>query len=333
MSPPSTRSAPRAATRMAWMSLRPLGDAQVALHRAALLREAGHVEHADALAFEMRRHAEQRADRDHAGAADAGDDDVVGEAERPAASGSGSAGMPMLPGNWRPAPTSPFGRDRRARPVHRDEGRAEALEAGEILVAARLVDGALAAPFGLQRLHRDAVRLHAAVAAALADQLVDDHALVGIGERAALAAAALLRRAGLVVDQHRARRGFRRARAARRRARRGDGCSMPSGHSVPAGYFSGSSVTMTTRLAPSAATCARDLRHREAAVVRLAAGHGDRVVEQDLVGDVGAGGDRGADRHVAGMVVGAVADVLEHVRRAWRTAPRRSSWRPRRPSG
>ena len=34
--------------------------------------------HADALAFEMRRHAEQRADRDDAGAADAGDDDVVG---------------------------------------------------------------------------------------------------------------------------------------------------------------------------------------------------------------------------------------------------------------
>ena len=80
------------------------------------------------------------------------------------------------------------------------------------------------------------------------------------------------------------------------------------------GYFSGSSVTMTTRLAPSAATCARDLRHGEAAVVRLAAGHRDRVVEQDLVGDVGAGRDRGADRQVAGVVVGAVAEVLEHVR-------------------
>ena len=62
--------------------LRALGDAHMALHRAALLREAGHVEHADALAFEMRRHADQRADGDHAGAADAGDDDVVGEAHR-----------------------------------------------------------------------------------------------------------------------------------------------------------------------------------------------------------------------------------------------------------
>src|SRR5207237_10498665 len=85
-----------------------------------------------------------------------------------------------------------------------DEGRAKTLEAGEILVAARLVDGALAAELGLERLHRHAVRLHAAVAAALAHQLVDDHAPRGIGELAALAAAALLGRAGLVVDQHRA---------------------------------------------------------------------------------------------------------------------------------
>ena len=31
---------------------------------------------------------------------------------------------------------------------------------------------------------------------------------------------------------------------------------MPSGHLVPGGYFFGSSLTTTTRLAPSAATCA-----------------------------------------------------------------------------
>ena len=87
--------------------------------------------------------------------------------------------------------------------VHGDEGRAEAVDAGEILVAARLVDPALAAEFGLDRLDRDAVRLHAAIAAALADQFVDDDALVGIRKRAALAAAALFGRAGLVVEQHR----------------------------------------------------------------------------------------------------------------------------------
>ena len=58
-----------------------LGDPHVAVDRAALLREAGHVDDADALAFEMRRHAEDAADGDDAGAADAGDDDVVGLAE------------------------------------------------------------------------------------------------------------------------------------------------------------------------------------------------------------------------------------------------------------
>ena len=59
-----------------------LGNADVAVDRAALLREARHVEDADALAFEMRRHAENAADGDDAGAADAGDDDVVGLLDR-----------------------------------------------------------------------------------------------------------------------------------------------------------------------------------------------------------------------------------------------------------
>ena len=68
--------------RTAWICLGRVGDADMAHHRAALLREAGHVEHGDALAFEMRRHAEQRADRDDAGAADAGDQDAVRLGER-----------------------------------------------------------------------------------------------------------------------------------------------------------------------------------------------------------------------------------------------------------
>ena len=50
-------------------------------------------------------------------------------------------------------------------------------------------------------LHRDAVRLLRAIAAALAHRLVDEDALRRIGIRAALAAAALLGGAGLVVDQ------------------------------------------------------------------------------------------------------------------------------------
>jgi hypothetical protein len=51
-------------------------------HRAALLREAHEVEHAGALAFQVRGHRDQRADRHHAGAADAGDQQVVGAGPR-----------------------------------------------------------------------------------------------------------------------------------------------------------------------------------------------------------------------------------------------------------
>ena len=54
--------------------LRRVGDAHVRHDGAVLLREAGHVEHAAALAFQMRRHAEQCADRHDTGAADARDE-------------------------------------------------------------------------------------------------------------------------------------------------------------------------------------------------------------------------------------------------------------------
>ncbi len=56
------------------------------------------------------------------------------------------------------------------------------------------------------------------------------------------------------------------------------------------------------------------LRGGEAALVGLAAGHGDGVVVEDLVGDVDARREGGADRERAGVVVGAVAEVLEDVR-------------------
>src|SRR5215470_10500872 len=88
--------------------------------------------------------------------------------------------------------------------LHRHEARTEAIDAGVILVARRLVDGALAAELGFNRCHRHAVRFDPAVATAFADQLVDHHTLRGIGVLAALAAAALLRGASLIVEQDRA---------------------------------------------------------------------------------------------------------------------------------
>ena len=87
--------------------------------------------------------------------------------------------------------------------MHGDKARAKALDAGKVLVAVRLVDLALAAELGFQRLHRDAVGGLRAIAAAFADELVDEGALGGIGIEPALAAAALFRGAGLVVDQDR----------------------------------------------------------------------------------------------------------------------------------
>ena len=74
-----------------------------------------------------------------------------------------------------------------------------------------------------------------------------------------------------------------------------------AGNQSLGGYLSGSSVTMAMRLAPSAATWWAICGTVEAAFGRLAAGHRDRVVVEDLVGDVDAGRGGRADRQQAGM--------------------------------
>ena len=58
------------------------GKPDMAQDRAALLREAGHVEDHAGLALDMGGHAEQRTDGQHAGAADAADGDVIGPIQR-----------------------------------------------------------------------------------------------------------------------------------------------------------------------------------------------------------------------------------------------------------
>ena len=134
----------------------------------------------------------------------------------------------------------------------------------------------------------------------------------GIGERAALAPAALFGGAGLVVDEHRdagdlAQLALHRVevvavvhRHARREVRHAVVLLRLVGHDDDLLHALGGHL-------------ARDHRHGERAVDRLAAGHRDRVVEEDLVGDVDVGRDRGADREQARMEVGAVAQVREHV--------------------
>src|SRR5258708_36555946 len=87
--------------------------------------------------------------------------------------------------------------------MHRDKTRTKSLDAGIVLVAVRLVDLPLAAEFGVERLHRNAVRGLRAVAAAFADEVVDEDALRRIRIEPALAAAPFFGGAGLVVGQNR----------------------------------------------------------------------------------------------------------------------------------
>src|SRR5271165_402331 len=76
--------------------------------------------------------------------------------------------------------------------VNGDEARTEAFDAGEILVAARLIDAPLAPEFGFQRLDRHAVGDAPAIAAALADFGMNEGADGRVGPFAALAQAPAL---------------------------------------------------------------------------------------------------------------------------------------------
>ena len=104
-------------------ALGPVGEAHEAQHRSALLRESHEVEHAGALALQVRGHRDERAHRHHARAAHAGDQQVVG-ARPGVGSGVGEGGgecekrggsLPLTPalspegrGSFRPL--SPLGR-------------------------------------------------------------------------------------------------------------------------------------------------------------------------------------------------------------------------------
>src|SRR5690606_22567479 len=196
-----------------------------------------------------------------------------------------------------------------------DKARAEALHAGKVLVAGALVDLALAAELGLQRLDGQAVGLFAAIAAAFAHQFVDDHALVRLGHRAALAAAALLGGTGLVVNDDRGAGDL--AEFALHRVQRvpvldGDALGDAGDARVLLGFV-GHDGDLLHALGAHAL---RDLHHAVALgplADLLAAGHGHGVVVEDLVGDVHARSDALADGQDAAVEIGAVTQVGEHV--------------------
>lgn len=164
--------------------------------------------------------------------------------------GSGSRAMRARRRSWSAAGAALFAR---LAAHDRDEAGAESLHARIVLVAAGLVDGALTAVRGLQRHYRQAIRLHAAIAAALADGAVDQQAARRIRELVLLAAPALLGRAGLVVDQHGdAGRG---AQLALHRVQVAAVVHLDAGAQGDAAVFSGSSVVTTMRATFSPRSC------------------------------------------------------------------------------
>src|SRR3984957_3658592 len=195
--------------------------------------------------------------------------------------------------------------------MHGDEARAKSLDAGEILVAARLVDTPLAPEFRFQGLDRHAIGDAPAISAAFADLRIDEGALSRVGPFAALAQAPPFGRARLVVQDDRHALEF--AKFALRLIHR---VAMAKAHAV--GQRDAGVALRVVRherhfLYALRGKLLEDLNRRHAALDRLPSSHRDEAVEENLVGDRNIGGERLADRERPRMRVGAVADISEHV--------------------
>ena len=187
-----------------------------------------------------------------------------------------------------------------------------------------MVDGALAAELGLQGLDADAIALRAAVATALAHQLVDEHPLGRVDQGAALAAAAFFGGAGLVVNDDGAAldlaqlalHPIERIAVLNRNALgqpQGGAGGAVGAHAV---VFVGLVGDDDDAPRPFGAHAVGDLDHRVAFwgfAHALTAGHGHRIVVQNFVGDVDPGGNALAHRQHAAVKVSAVANVGKHV--------------------
>ena len=255
-------------------------------HRAAFLCQTGKILDHRCLAFKMGGHADDGANRQHACSADTGNGDVVDPVKQ--------YGLRLgQVGIVEPGQRAFFQR----RPFYRHEGRTEALYARKVLVAGRLVDLALAAEFGFQRFDGNTVRLDRAIPAAFTDQRIDEGALVRVNHGAAFAAAAFFCGASLVVDD-----GGTAGYLAQVLLHIFQVVAMAdpdSGCQIMRRIFFGFVRDEPDFLHAFCRQLFGELRHGERAIQLLAAGHGNRVVVEQLVGDVGAGGDRLADRHDA----------------------------------
>src|SRR5262249_36111706 len=143
----------------------------------------------------------------------------------------------------------------------------------------------------LHRVHAEAVRLHAAVAAALAHGLVDDHAHGRVRQLAALAQPPLLRRAALVVDERRDPGDL-----AQHLLCVVEPIAVPDldalGPAHAARVLAGLVGHHDDALDALGLEVPRHLGYRHGAGGVLAARHRHGGVVEDLVGDVGASGHR-----------------------------------------
>ena len=173
-------------------------EAQVADDRPGLLRQPGLVEAAHDVAVEHRGRAEHLADGDHAGAADAREAHREGVGRAPRARDRGARrrdrrscrrrGLAAL----RPSASSVTMANAGQSPCRHDVSKLQLVWWMRVLRPYARVD----------RLHRQAVALVAAVAAPLAHPLVDDDAPVRLLDDPAAAVAPQLGRAALVVHEH-----------------------------------------------------------------------------------------------------------------------------------
>ena len=171
----------------------------------------------------------------------------------------------------------------------------------------------LASELGLYGLHRQAVALLPTVATALAHALVDEYPKRWLGDLVAFAQTALLGSAQLIVDQHRDTRN--RCQPFLR---------LDHSGAVPDLNFVGqSNRVVPVKVVGSHQHGAHALQQQDAchrghvdcASCVLPAGHRHNTVHQDLVGDVDASSDRTSNSQLAAVRVGAVADVLNEMRR------------------
>ena len=142
--------------------------------------------------------------------------------------------------------------------------------------------------------------------------MIDEQAPGRVLHIAFLAAAALLGGAGLIIDQY--GDTFDLAQFPLHPGERTTVLERNAGGEAGVG---GIFVRLVTDHDDFPGTLGMNLagdRHgRQFAVDGLAAGHGDGVVKEDLVGNIDLGRDAGTDRQQTGMEIGTIANVLEYM--------------------